>query len=133
MMSAAAGDTPIAFAALSASVPLIKDGKLRALAVMSKNRSPALPDLPTIGEAGYTGLDGDAWIGALVPAGTPKDIVTLLQREIVDILAMPDMKEKLSTLGLDPVGSTPEQFTTQMKFEMEKWAKVIEAAKLKAE
>jgi tripartite-type tricarboxylate transporter receptor subunit TctC len=133
MMSAAAGDTPIAFAALSSAVPLIKDGRLRALAVMSKNRSPALPDLPTIGEAGYPGLDGDAWIGALVPTGTPKDIVTLLQHEIADALAQPDMKEKLATLGLDPIGSTPEEFTTQMKFEMEKWAKVIEAAKIKAE
>ena len=133
MMSAVSGDTPIAFAALSAAVPQIKDGKLRALAVMSKNRSPALPDLPTIGEAGYPGLDGDAWIGALVPAGTPRDIVALLQREIVDILALPDMKERLSTLGLEPVGSTPEEFTTQMKLEMEKWAKVIQAAKIKAE
>jgi len=133
MMSAVAGDTPIAFAALSAAVPQIKDGKLRALAVMSKNRSPALPDLPTIGEAGYPELDGDAWIGALVPAGTPKDIITLLQREIVTILALPDTRERLLALGLDPVGSTPEEFTTQMKLEMEKWAKVIEAARIKAE
>ena len=69
----------------------------------------------------------------IVPTGTPKEIVALLQREIVDILALPDVKERLATLGLDPVGSTPEQFTTQMKLEMEKWAKVIEAAKIKAE
>jgi tripartite-type tricarboxylate transporter receptor subunit TctC len=92
-----------------------------------------LPDLPTIGEAGYPELDGDAWIGALVPTGTPKEIVALLQHKIVDILALPDVKERLATLGLDPVGGTPEQFTTQMKLEMEKWAKVIQAAKIKAE
>ena len=133
MLSAVAGDTPIAFAALSAAVPQIQDGKLRALAVMSKKRAPAMPDLPTIGEAGYPGLDGDAWIGALVPAGTPKEITTLLQQEIVDVLAMPDLKERLVALGLDAIGSTPEDFTTQMKLELEKWAKVIEAAKIKAE
>jgi tripartite-type tricarboxylate transporter receptor subunit TctC len=133
MLSAVAGDTPIAFAALSAAVPQILDGKLRALSVMSKKRAPALPDLPTIGEAGYPGLDGDAWIGALVPTGTPKEITTLLQQEIVNVLAMPDLKERLVALGLDAIGSTPEDFTTQMKLELEKWAKVIEAAKIKAE
>jgi len=133
MMSAVAGDTPIAFAALSAAVPQIQDGKLRALAVMSKNRSQALPDLPTIGEAGYPELDGDAWIGALVPTGTPKEIIALLQHEIVNILALPDVKERLAVLGLDPVGGTPEEFTAQMKLEMEKWAKVIQAARIKAE
>jgi tripartite-type tricarboxylate transporter receptor subunit TctC len=133
MLAAVAGDTPIAFAALSAAVPQIQDGKLRALAVMSKKRAQALPDLPTIGEAGYPELDGDAWIGVLVPTGTPKEITALLQREIVSILALPDMKERLVALGLDAVGSTPEEFTTQLKLEMEKWARVIQAAKIKAE
>jgi tripartite-type tricarboxylate transporter receptor subunit TctC len=133
MMSAVAGDTPMAFAGLSAAVPQIKDGKLRALAVMSKKRSPALPDLPTIGEAGYPELDGDAWIGVLTPTGTPKDIITRLHREIVDIIALPEIQERLSAIGLDPVGSTPEEFTTQMKIEMKKWAKVIQAANVKVE
>jgi tripartite-type tricarboxylate transporter receptor subunit TctC len=110
MLAAVAGDTPIAFAALSAAVPQIQDGKLRALAVMSKKRAQALPDLPTIGEAGYPELDGDAWIGVLVPTGTPKEITALLQREIVSILALPDMKERLVALGLDAVGSTPEEW-----------------------
>src|ERR1700730_7570822 len=81
--AAVAGDTPMAFAALSAAAPLVKDGKLRALAVMSKSRSQALPDLPTIAQAGYPDLDGDGWVGVQVPAGTPRDIVSLLQREIV--------------------------------------------------
>jgi tripartite-type tricarboxylate transporter receptor subunit TctC len=131
--SVVAGNTPIGFAALSAAVPQILDGKLRALAVMSKHRSQALPDLPTIAEAGYPELDGDAWVGVLVPTGTPQDIIALLQQEIVNIIARPEMKERLSTLGLEPVGSTSEEFTTQMKLEMEKWAKVIRAAKIKAE
>jgi tripartite-type tricarboxylate transporter receptor subunit TctC len=128
-----AGHTPIAFAALSAAVPRVKDGKLRALAVMSKNRSQALPDLPTIAQAGYPDLDGDGWVGILVPAGTPREIITLLQRETVKIIALPNLKERLSTLGFDSIGSTPEEFTMQMKLEMEKWAKVIRAAKIKAE
>src|SRR5215471_10002681 len=128
-----AGHTPIAFAALSAAAPQVKSGQLRALAVMSKNRSPALADLPTIAEAGYPGLDGDGWVGFLVPAGTPTDIVTLLQREIVQIIAQPDMKERLSALGFDPVGSTPQQFAMQLELEVEKWTKVIRAANIKAE
>jgi tripartite-type tricarboxylate transporter receptor subunit TctC len=131
--AAVAGDTPMAFAALSAAAPLVKDGKLRALAVMSKNRSQALPDLPTIAQAGYPDLDGDGWVGVQVPAGTPRDIVLLLQREIVAIIAVPDMKQRLSALGFDPVGNTGEEFVAQMKLEMEKWARVIRAAHLKAQ
>jgi tripartite-type tricarboxylate transporter receptor subunit TctC len=131
--SVVAGNTPIGFAALSAAVPQIVDGKLRALAVMSNHRSQALPDLLTIAEAGYPELDGDAWVGVLVPTGTPPDIIALLHREIVKIIAQPDMKERLATLGLEPVGSTPEEFTAQMKIEMDKWARVIRAARIKAE
>lgn len=131
--SVVAGNTPIGFAALSAAVPQIIDGKLRALAVMSDHRSQALPDLPTIAEAGYPELDGDAWVGVLVPTGTSPDIIALLHREIVKIIATPDMKERLATLGLEPVGNSPEEFTAQMKVEMEKWAKVIRAARIKAE
>ena len=131
--SVAAGNTPIGFAALSAAVPLIQDGKLRALAVMSKQRSQAVPDLPTIEEAGHGELDGDAWVGVMVPAGVPKDIVALLHQEIVKIIALPEMKERLAAVGLEPVGDSPEEFSAQMKVEMEKWAKVIKAAKIKAE
>jgi tripartite-type tricarboxylate transporter receptor subunit TctC len=131
--SVVAGNTPIGFAALSAAVPQLQDGKLRALAVMSKHHSRAVPDLPTIAEAGYPELDGDAWVGVLVPTGTPENIVTLIHREIVRIIAQPDMQERLAALGLEPVGDSPEEFSAQMKVEMEKWAKVIRAAKIRAE
>ena len=90
-----------------------------------------LPDLPTIAQAGYPDLDGDGWVGVQVPAGTPREIVTVLQREIVAIIALPDMKQRLSALGFDPVGSMGEEFAAQMKLEMEKWARVIRAANLK--
>ena len=131
--SVAAGNTPIGFAALSAAVPLIADGKLRSLAVMSRRRSQAVPDLPTIAEAGYPELDGDAWVGVLVPSGTPKDVVTLLHQEIVEIIALPEIRGRLLAIGLEPVGDSPEEFAAQMKVEMEKWAKVIRAANIKAE
>jgi tripartite-type tricarboxylate transporter receptor subunit TctC len=131
--SAVAGNTPIAFAALSVAAPLAKDGKLRVLAVMSRSRSEALPDAPTIGEAGYPDMDGDGWVGVLAPAGTPKDIVALLQGEVAKIMALPDVKERLAVLGFRPVGNTSEEFEAQLKIEMEKWAKVIRAANIRAQ
>ena len=133
MSSVVAGHTPIGFAALSAAAPFARDGKLRVLALLSKARSETLPDVPTIAEAGYPGLDGDGWVGVLVPAGTPKDIVDLLNGEIVKLIAQPDMKERLEAIGFRPVAGTPEQFASQMKAESEKWSKVIRAAGLKAE
>jgi tripartite-type tricarboxylate transporter receptor subunit TctC len=133
MASVVAGHTPIGFAALSAAAPYAADGKLRALAVMSKTRSQTLPDVSTIAEAGYPGLDGDGWIGVLVPAGTPTWIVTLLNREIVKATMQPDLSERLAAIGLGRVASTPEEFARQMRAESEKWKKVIRAAGLKAE
>jgi tripartite-type tricarboxylate transporter receptor subunit TctC len=128
-----AGHTPIGFCQITPVVPQIKDGYLRALAVTSKTRSQALLDVPTITEAGYPNIEGDSWFGVLVPAGTPKDIVALLNREIVDSVAQPDMKERLAALGFELVGSTPEQFAKQIKFEIENWGKVIRAANIRAD
>jgi tripartite-type tricarboxylate transporter receptor subunit TctC len=131
--SVLAGNPSIGFAALSAAVPFIQDGKLRPLAVMSKHRSQAMPDLPTIAEAGYPDLDGDAWVGVLVPTGTPKEVSARLHREIVQIIDEPDTKERLAAIGLEPVGDSPEQFSAQLKVEMEKWTRIIRAAKIKVE
>ena len=128
-----AGHTPICFASMSTAAPQAKDSKLRVLAVMSKNVSSSLPEVPTIAAAGYPGLDGDGWVGALVPSGTPKDIVTLLNREIARIIALPDVKERFVTLGLDPVGGTPDDFARDLRTEGEKWAKVIRAANIKVQ
>ena len=129
----ASGNPVIGFAALSAAVPFIQDGKLRALTVMSKRRSSALPDLPTIAEAGYPDLDGDAWVGVLVPTGTPKDVTARLYQEIIKIIDEPETRERLAAIGLEPVGDSPAQFSAQLKVEMEKWTKIIRAAKIKAE
>jgi tripartite-type tricarboxylate transporter receptor subunit TctC len=114
-------------------VPQIKDGNLRALAVTSKMRSQTALNVPTMTEAGYPNIEGDSWFGVLVPAGTPRGIIALLNREIVNSIAQTDMKERLATLGFEPVGSTPEQFAQQIKFEIEMWRKIIQETKIKAE
>jgi tripartite-type tricarboxylate transporter receptor subunit TctC len=127
-----AGHTPIGFNALTPALPQIKDGKLRALAVTSKARSQILPDVPTMTEAGYPDIEGDSWVGVLVPTGTPKPIVTLLHGEITRIIADPEMKERLATVGFEPVMSTPEEFGSRIRIEIERWGKVIRAANIKA-
>jgi tripartite-type tricarboxylate transporter receptor subunit TctC len=131
--AAVGGHTPVCFAGLAAAEPQVKAGKLRGLAVMSKRRSAALPGVPTIEEAGYPGIVGDGWVGAFVPAGTPKDISAMLHDEIRRALAEPDVKDRLTAVGLDPVGNTPEEFTAIMKSEAETWAKVIRAGNIKAQ
>jgi tripartite-type tricarboxylate transporter receptor subunit TctC len=133
MASVIAGHTQVGFSTLASAAPHINDGKLRALAVTSKARSPMQPDLPTMSEAGYPDIAGDAWVGVLAPARTPKEIIALLQREIVRIIALPDMRERLATVGFDPVGSTPAEFAAHIKNEADMWGKVIRAANIKAE
>src|SRR5262249_26190144 len=113
--AAVAGHTPICFAALSTAGPQARDGKLRVLAVMSKTPSSSVPDVPTIAAAGYPGLDGDGWVGALFPAGTPKDIIALINREIGRIITLPDVKERFATLGLDPLSGPPPAFPQQLR------------------
>lgn len=130
--STLAGHTPIAFTSLPPAVPQIKDGKLRALAVTSKTRSQALPDAPSMAEAGYPDVVGEGWFAFIVPAGTPKEITALLQREIVNIIALPDIREKMATLGFEAVGNTPDEAATLFKSESAKWAKVIREAGIKA-
>jgi tripartite-type tricarboxylate transporter receptor subunit TctC len=127
------GHVPIGFGSPAASIPQIKEGNVRALAITSKRRSRFFPDIPTMTEAGYPQIEGDSWVGVLVPAGTSKDIINLLNGEIVKIMAMPDMEARLGELGYDPVASTPEEFAVRIKVEIESWAKVIRAAHIKAE
>ena len=128
-----AGHTPIGFSSPAASLPQIKDANVRALAITRKARSQIMPAVPTMVEAGYPDIEGDSWVGVLAPAGTPKDIIALLHREIARILRLPDMQARLMELGYDLVGTTPEEFAARIKFEIDTWAKVIRAAKIKAE
>jgi tripartite-type tricarboxylate transporter receptor subunit TctC len=131
VQSAVAGHTPIAFTALPPAAPLVKGGQLRALAVTSAKRSAALPDVPTMAEAGLKDQEADTLQGVLVPAGTPKPIIDLLYREIVRIVKEPDVKEKFAALGFDAVANTPDAFAAQIKAEIAKWGKVIKGANIK--
>jgi tripartite-type tricarboxylate transporter receptor subunit TctC len=127
-----AGHTAIAFTSVVPAAPQVKEGKLRALAVTSKMRSQTLPDTPTMAEAGYPGVEGEGWFAVIVPARTPKEIVALLHGEIVKAIALPGMKERMATLGFEPVGSTPEECAAQFRTESAKWGKVIREAGIKA-
>jgi tripartite-type tricarboxylate transporter receptor subunit TctC len=131
--STLAGHTPISFGSTAPAVPLVKDGKVRALAVSTKTRSHALPDIPTMAEAGYPDVEGESWFVVVVPAGTPTEIITLLHRDIAKIIMLPDMKERLATLGYEPVVNSPEQCAALMKTEMTRWTKVIRDAGIKAQ
>jgi tripartite-type tricarboxylate transporter receptor subunit TctC len=127
-----AGHTPLCFGTPPPALPHLKDGKLRALAVTSKARVPTLLDVPTMSEAGYPDVEGVSWFAVAVPGGTPKEIVALLNREIVKIMALPEIKERLATLGFDPIASSPEEFGARIRADSEKWRKVIQAANIKA-
>ena len=129
--STVAGHTPICVSSLPPCVPHIQEGTLRALVLSSKKRSQRLPDIPTAAEAGYPIFTGDQWLGILVPAGTPEEIVRLLHRSIVNITMLPDVKERLDTLDFYEIQSTPEEFAERIKRELESWRKVVDAAHIR--
>ncbi len=126
--SALGGQTPISFGAVAPAVPLVKAGKLRALAVTGKARMHTLPDVPTMAEAGYPQIDGETWFTVLVPAGTPRDIIARLHAEVAKAITEPDVKQRLDVLGYVPISSTPEEATARFKSDAAKWAKVIHDA-----
>jgi tripartite-type tricarboxylate transporter receptor subunit TctC len=128
-----AGQVQIMFSGMSSVMPHIKAGKLRPLAVTGAQRSPATPDVPTIAEAGYPGFEASAWYGVLAPAGTPKAIVLRLNAEILRVLKIPEVKERLENVGFELVGGTPDAFAAYIRSEIEKWARVVKASGIKAE
>jgi tripartite-type tricarboxylate transporter receptor subunit TctC len=122
--------TPIGFATLPPAYPQIASGGIRALAVTAAKRSPALPDVPTMAEAGAEGQESDTMQGVFVAAGTPPDIVALLNREIVKALQLPDVQAKCKELGFDVVADTPAEFSAYLKKEVDRWHRVIVDAKI---
>ena len=127
------GEVDLYFTTVPAAVPLVKNGRVRALGVTSAKRSPLMQDVAPIADAGLKGYDTGTWHGILAPAATPREIVVKLNAELVKALGQPDVKEKLLGQGLDPVGGTPEQFGAFIKAEIAKWAKVVKASGAKAE
>ena len=127
------GHTPIAFTALPPAMSNIKEGKLHGIAVLSTRRSPSLPDVPTNVEAGVPDLESDTLTGIVAPAGTPNEIIERWHRDVVQMVAMPDVKERLESLGFVPVANTPQEFDQRLKTEMEKWGKVVRDANIRAD
>jgi tripartite-type tricarboxylate transporter receptor subunit TctC len=132
ILATVGGHAPISFGAVPPAVAFVKDGRLKALAVTSRQRSMALPGVPTIAEAGYPDLAADIWTAVLVPAGTSREITLLLQQEIAAVLALPEVKQRMAASGYVPVGSTPDECTAHLAAEYAKWGKVIREAGLKA-
>ncbi len=133
IQSTMGGHTPIAFTALPPAIEAVKGGQLRALGVAADKRVAALPDLPTFAEQGVKDQEADTLTGIVVPAGTPKEIVDLLYREVAKAVAEPDVKQKLGALGFIPIANTPAEFAARIKTEMAKWGKVVHDAKLRIE
>jgi tripartite-type tricarboxylate transporter receptor subunit TctC len=133
VVSTVAGHTPIAFGSPASTVAQIKDGNLRALAVASRTRLPALPDIPPMAEAGFPDVEMDAWIGVFVPAGTPSEIVALLNRTIVAVVTRPNVRERLATLGFEPATIPLAETRDRIRSDSAKWARVIRDAGIKAE
>jgi tripartite-type tricarboxylate transporter receptor subunit TctC len=127
------GQIPVMFDAIPATLPHIKSGRLRGLGIATLKRSPFLPELPTIAEAGYAGFEAVGWIGIAAPAKTPAAILDKLNAEMVKIINEPDVKERLATLAFTPVGDSREQFTAFMKSEIAKWGKAVKDSGAKAD
>ena len=127
------GLVPLFIESVLTTLPHVQSGKLRALAITSAQRNPAVPDIATVAETGLAGYEGITWVGLVAPASTPREIVSLLNTEIARILHSPEVKERLASMGATPGGGSPEQFANYIRSETEKWAKVVRAAGLKAE
>jgi len=126
-----AGHLNMFFGNITNVLPLIREGKLRAFGITSRQRSPRIPELPTMEELGFPGFDATAWFGLMAPAGTPQAVIDKLHGETVRVLALPDVKAKLEGLGVQLVGNTPAEFAALIKTETPHWAKVIKDAGIK--
>ena len=128
-----AGRLHVVFSTAPSAIPHIKTGRLRGLAVTTAARSSLVPQLPTVAESGLPGYEAGSWYGIIAPAGTPRAVISRLNKEITTVLATPDFKEQLMAAGADPAPNTPEQFAAYIKTDITKWAKVIKLSGAKPE
>jgi tripartite-type tricarboxylate transporter receptor subunit TctC len=128
-----AGRVQFSFGSPVSTLPLVKEGKLRLLAVTTARRSPALPGVPTIAEAGVPGYEFTGWMGVLTPAGVPRGIVTKLYQDIAAAAQLPEVKQRFAADGADPIGSSPEEFAAYLRSEIARWTKVVTAAGIRAD
>ena len=127
-----AGNIQVLFNNLISTTPFVKTGRVRALATTGAKRSPALPDLPTLDEAGLKGYENSSWSAVAAPAGTPPAIISRLNKEFIEILGMPDIQKRHAEVGAEIIASTPEQYHAYLKSELAKFAKLVKAAGIKA-
>ena len=127
------GQIEVAFSTIIAALPYAEAGRLRAVAVSTRERFPRLPNVPTIDESGLKGFDGGSWQGVIAPAGTPRDMVNKVNADLVKMLNSPSMKEKILAMGGITLGDTPDEFTAYVRAEVDKWAKVVKAAGVRGE
>lgn len=127
------GQVNISFDTITPVLPFIKEGKLRALAVTTANRSSALPNVPTLQEAGVPNLAIGTWFGLLAPAATPKPVIARLNTELVKIIQSPEFKKQMADIGAEPIGNKPEEMATQIKEETEKFARLVKDGKITLE
>ena len=133
VMALVSGEAMVGFTTTPSCIFQIQAGRLRGLAVSSAQRSPYLPKLPTVAEAGVAGYETTAWYGMMVPTGTPADIIARLNTETVKVLTLPDVKSRLDATGMVPQSSTPEELGRHVHNEIEKWAKVVKALGLRVD
>jgi len=127
------GQIPLVFTAVATAQQFVKSGRLKGLGVPAAKRSPSLPEVPTFVESGLEGFVVDSWTGILAPAKTPGEVVGRLQKEIAAVLAEPDVRSRYATLGIEPVGNTPAQFTEQIRADLARWEKVVRQANIRIE
>jgi tripartite-type tricarboxylate transporter receptor subunit TctC len=127
------GHVPLGADGLGGMVDLIKAGKVKAIAVLAPKRTPLAPDVPSLGDFGINDVDGNGWYGALLPAGTPPAVVSRLHDAFAAALQVPEMRERFTAIGVEPVGGSSEEFRSYLLGERKKWANVISTAKIKVD
>jgi tripartite-type tricarboxylate transporter receptor subunit TctC len=133
MVDVAGGNVGVVFATIVSAIPLVKAGRLRPLGVTSATRSPSMPEVPTIAEAGLPGYESTIWYGVVLPAGAPRPVVTRLSSEIEKLLNTQDVKDRFQTLGAEVLYMPPERFTQYVRAEITKWSAVVKATGMRAD
>jgi tripartite-type tricarboxylate transporter receptor subunit TctC len=127
------GQIPLVFTAIATAQQFVRSGRLKGLGVSSSKRSGSLPEVPTFVESGLEGFVVDSWVGILAPAKTPRAVVDRLQKEIAAVLGEPEIRERYATLGIEPVGNTPEQYSQQIRADLGRWQTVVRQANIRIE
>lgn len=127
------GQIPLVYTAIATAQQFVRSAKLKGLGVSAAKRSPSLPDVPTFAESGLDGFVVDSWTGILAPAKTPREVLERLQKDIAAVLGEPEIRSRYATLGIEPVGNSPEQFTEQIRADLARWEKVVRQANIRIE